>query len=57
MDLRLLRSFLRNVPMQQIDSEKMVRVFDNLLMNAIKYSKDDGEIKVSFKGSAGIYKL
>ena len=32
-----------------IDSEKMVRVFDNLLMNAIKYSKDDGEIKVSLQ--------
>lgn len=29
-----------------IDSEKMVRVFENLLMNAIKYSQDDGEIKV-----------
>ncbi|COQ70510.1 sensory box sensor histidine kinase [Streptococcus pneumoniae] len=27
----------------------MVRVFDNLLMNAIKYSKDDGEIKVSLQ--------
>nr|WP_142305755.1 HAMP domain-containing sensor histidine kinase [Bacillus pseudomycoides] len=32
-----------------IDSEKMVRVFENLLMNAIKYSKDDGEIKVSLQ--------
>ncbi|MGE0979160.1 sensor histidine kinase [Bacillus cereus] len=33
----------------EIDSEKMVRVFDNLLMNAIKYSIDEGEIKVSLK--------
>lgn len=31
-----------------IDLEKMVCVFDNLLMNVIKYSKDDGEIKVFF---------
>ena len=49
MDLHLLRSFLRNVPMQRLIRKKMVRVFDNLLMNAIKYSKDDGEIKVSLQ--------
>lgn len=32
-----------------VDPEKMVRVFDNLLMNAIKYSSDQGEIHVSLK--------
>ena len=48
MDLRLLRSFEERA-YAAIDSEKMVRVFDNLLMNAIKYSKDDGEIKVSLQ--------
>ncbi|MEI3896136.1 MULTISPECIES: aminopeptidase AmpS [Bacillus] len=46
-------TFVKKFPEERayaaIDSEKMVRVFDNLLMNAIKYSKDDGEIKVSLQ--------
>lgn len=29
-----------------VDSEKMVRVFENLLINAIKYSIDKAEIRV-----------
>ncbi|EON70860.1 sensor histidine kinase [Lysinibacillus sphaericus] len=45
--------FEKNYPEERIyasvDSEKIVRVFDNLLMNAIKYSTSGGEIKVSFK--------
>ncbi|MEK5391459.1 HAMP domain-containing sensor histidine kinase [Margalitia sp. FSL K6-0131] len=32
-----------------VDSEQTVRLFDNLLMNAIKYSKDNGEILVSLE--------
>lgn len=46
-------TFVKKFPEERtyaaIDSDKMVRVFDNLLMNAIKYSKDDGEIKVSLQ--------
>ncbi|MGE7621477.1 ATP-binding protein [Viridibacillus sp. NPDC096237] len=46
-------SFVKEFPEERIyaklDSEKIVRVFDNLLMNAIKYSKDEGEIKVFLK--------
>jgi len=46
-------SFVKEFPEDRLyaslDSEKMVRVFDNLLMNAIKYSKDEGEIIVSFQ--------
>ncbi|WP_459503895.1 sensor histidine kinase [Bacillus sp. C1] len=45
--------FIKQFPEERvyaaIDSEKMVRVFENLLMNAIKYSKDNGEIKVSLQ--------
>ncbi|MFJ8531600.1 sensor histidine kinase [Bacillus sp. NPDC094106] len=45
--------FMKQIPEERvyvaIDSEKMVRVFENLLMNAIKYSEDDGEIKVSLQ--------
>lgn len=32
-----------------VDSEQTVRLFDNLLMNAIKYSTDEGEILVSLQ--------
>ncbi len=46
-------TFIKHFPEERvyaaIDSEKMVRVFENLLMNAIKYSKDNGEIKVSLQ--------
>ncbi|MEH6890063.1 HAMP domain-containing sensor histidine kinase [Bacillus sp. JJ864] len=46
-------SFVKEFPEDRLyaslDSEKMVRVFDNLLMNAIKYSKDEGEIIVSLQ--------
>ena len=50
-------TFVKKFPEERayaaIDSEKMVRVFDNLLMNAIKYSKDDGEIKFPSKAAPG----
>ncbi|MBC6971264.1 HAMP domain-containing histidine kinase [Bacillus sp. Xin] len=45
--------FIKKFPEERVyaavDSEEIVRVFENLLMNAIKYSKDDGEIKVSLE--------
>ncbi|HGE5783072.1 HAMP domain-containing sensor histidine kinase [Bacillus sp. FSL K6-0042] len=47
--LILVKQFPKERVYAAIDSEKMVRVFENLLMNAIKYSKDDGEIKVSLQ--------
>ncbi|MDZ5609496.1 HAMP domain-containing sensor histidine kinase [Bacillus pseudomycoides] len=47
--LKFVKKFPEERAYATIDSEKMVRVFENLLMNAIKYSKDDGEIKVSLQ--------
>lgn len=47
------RTFNKNFSEERIfatvDSEKIVRVFDNLLMNAIKYSTGGGEIFVSLE--------
>jgi len=47
------RTFIKNFTEERVfapvDSEKIVRVFDNLLMNAIKYSTGDGEIFVSLE--------
>lgn len=47
------RIFIKNFSEERIfatvDSEKIVRVFDNLLMNAIKYSTGNGEIFVSLE--------
>ena len=51
------RSFTKNFSEERIfttvDSEKIVRVFDNLLMNAIKYSTGDGKIFVSLERQEG----
>ncbi|MFJ7887826.1 ATP-binding protein [Lysinibacillus xylanilyticus] len=51
------RTFNKNFSEERIfatvDSEKIVRVFDNLLMNAIKYSTGDGEIFVSLEKKEG----
>ncbi|HWI47309.1 MAG TPA: HAMP domain-containing sensor histidine kinase [Rummeliibacillus sp.] len=47
------RSLIKNFSEERIfatlDSEKIVRVFDNLLINAIKYSTGDGKIFVSLE--------
>jgi len=47
------RLFIKHFPKHRIfvalDSEKMVRVFDNLLINAINYSAGDGKILVSLE--------
>ncbi|MCU5428981.1 HAMP domain-containing histidine kinase [Bacillus cereus] len=45
--LLFVKEFPEEKVYASVDSEKMVRVFDNLLINAIKYSKDEGEIFVS----------
>ncbi|CAM4395139.1 histidine kinase [Bacillus manliponensis] len=46
-------SFVKKLPDEKIyvkvDPEKTVRIFENLLMNAIKYSKEESEIKVSLQ--------
>ncbi|KIL73930.1 sensor histidine kinase [Bacillus badius] len=47
--LLFVKEFPKESMYASVDSEKMVRVFDNLLMNAIKYSKDEGEIRVSLQ--------
>lgn len=47
--LSFVKEFSEERIYANIDSEKIVRVFDNLLMNAIKYSKDEGEITVSLR--------
>lgn len=46
-------SFVKKLPEERmyvkVDPEKTVRIFENLFMNAIKYSKEEGEIKVSLQ--------
>lgn len=44
-----VKHFLEERIFTFIDTEKMVRVFDNLLMNAIKYSLGNSQILVSFE--------
>ena len=48
------RIFIKHFPEKRIfaalDSEKIVRVFDNLLINAINYSTAEGKIMVSLEG-------
>lgn len=48
-NLEFEKNFLEERLYASLDSEKIVRVFDNLLMNAIKYSTSGREIKVSVK--------
>ncbi|MEK5522035.1 sensor histidine kinase [Heyndrickxia sp. FSL W8-0423] len=45
--LSIVKSFPQESLYAAVDSEQTVRLFDNLLMNAIKYSKDNGHIQVS----------
>lgn len=51
------RSFAKHFSEERIfasiDTEKMVRVFDNLLMNAIKYCSGNGQILVSLAQKEG----
>ncbi|WHP43710.1 HAMP domain-containing sensor histidine kinase [Lysinibacillus boronitolerans] len=50
------RIFIKHFPENRIfaalDSEKIVRVFDNLLINAINYGTAEGKIMVSLEGQA-----
>lgn len=47
--LSIVKRFPDKLVYAVVDSEQTVRLFDNLLMNAIKYSKDDGDIQVSLQ--------
>nr|WP_156304569.1 HAMP domain-containing sensor histidine kinase [Lysinibacillus sp. FJAT-14745] len=51
------RSFIKSFSEERIfatvDSEKIVRVFDNLLINAVKYSTGNGKIFVSLERKEG----
>lgn len=47
--LSIVKSFPNEPLYAFVDSEQTVRLFDNLLMNAINYSKDNGDIQVSLK--------
>lgn len=44
--LSIVKKFPDELLYAFVDSEQTVRLFDNLLMNAIKYSKDNGDIQV-----------
>lgn len=44
--LSIVKRFPDELLYAVVDSEQTVRLFDNLLMNAIKYSKDNGDIQV-----------
>lgn len=47
--LSIVKKFPEDSLYSVVDSELTVRLFDNLLMNAIKYSKAGGEIQVSLQ--------
>ncbi|WP_370689954.1 sensor histidine kinase [Lysinibacillus fusiformis] len=55
------RLFIKHFPEHRIfvalDSEKMVRVFDNLLINAINYSAGDGKILVSLEEQDNLIRI
>ena len=48
-NLSFVKEFEEDRMYAVVDSEKMVRVFENLLINAIKYSIDKAEIQVSLQ--------
>lgn len=45
-DLSLVRIFPPEKLRVQVDADKMIRVFDNLLTNAVKYSRKPGTVRV-----------
>ncbi|HLR68551.1 MAG TPA: HAMP domain-containing sensor histidine kinase [Virgibacillus sp.] len=47
--LSIVKSFPNEPLYAFVDSEQTVRLFENLLMNAINYSKDNGDIQVSLR--------
>lgn len=47
--LSIVKSFPDEPLYAFVDSEQTVRLFENLLMNAINYSKDNGDIQVSLR--------
>ncbi|WP_404804759.1 sensor histidine kinase [Lysinibacillus fusiformis] len=55
------RLFIKHFPEHRIftalDSEKMFRVFDNLLINAINYSAGDGKILVSLEEQDNLIRI
>lgn len=46
-ELKVIQSYPQEKAMVLLDSDKMLRVFENLLTNAIKYSYKDSEVKIS----------
>lgn len=46
-NLNVVQSYPKEKIILSLDSDKMLRVFENLLTNAIKYSYKDSEVKVS----------
>src|SRR5699024_6438661 len=48
-DLSIVKSFPDEPLYAFVDLEQTVRLFENLLMNAINYSKDNGDIQVFLK--------
>lgn len=48
-NVTIKKEFHNNKVYAYIDGDKMVRVFENLLMNAIRYSLKPGEIKLKLK--------
>lgn len=53
-ELELTSAFPREKLFVHVDVDKMIRVFENLLANAIKYSTKPGEIKVAMKEKDGL---
>ncbi|WP_168928298.1 sensor histidine kinase [Paenibacillus ginsengarvi] len=45
-ELNIIRAFPPEKLRVQVDADKMIRVFDNLLTNAVKYSRKPGTIRV-----------
>ena len=48
-NIKIKKDIPLKLPLITIDKQKIIRVFDNLLGNAIKFSKDNSEISLSIK--------